>query len=261
MPDTIFMTIVVIAAAMLLAFIVYGFIKDLTPTTIYDFQKGLLYRHGKFIRVLSAGRHWTLLPGTNIILKDMRATSITVSGQEMLTADNLTIKASAILSYQIADPQAVEEKYSDHDGELYSQIQLALRHAVSVKTLDEILADKRQIDPEIRSALNAQADELGVEVLDATVRDLMLTADTKRAFADLFKARKEGEATLERARGETAALRSLANAARTLKNNPALFNLRLLQLISDPTAKGATVVLNTSGEPVAAPVQTDETES
>ena len=66
----------------------------------------------------------------------------------------------------------------------------------------------------------------------------------------MFKAKKEGEAALERARGETAALRSLANGARTLKNNPALFNLRLLQLISDPSAKGATIVLNTSGEAV-----------
>jgi hypothetical protein len=80
------------------------------------------------------------------------------------------------------------------------------------------------------------------------VRDLMLSGETKRAYTDIFRAKKDGEAALERARGETAALRNLANGARLLQGNPALFNLRLLQTLSTSAAKGATVVLNTSGE-------------
>ena len=55
------------------------------------------------------------------------------------------------------------------------------------------------------------------------------------------RARREGQATLERAHAEQAALRALANAARMLKNNPELQNLRLIQALSE--AKGATVVL------------------
>jgi hypothetical protein len=53
----------------------------------------------------------------------------------------------------------------------------------------------------------------------------MLGGETKRAFADIFRAWKEGAAALERARGETAALCNLANAARLIKANPELFNL------------------------------------
>jgi hypothetical protein len=45
---------------------------------------------------------------------------------------------------------------------------------------------------------------------------------------------------LERARGESAALRNLANAARLLESNPALQNLRLIQSIS---AAGNTLVM------------------
>jgi mannose-6-phosphate isomerase-like protein (cupin superfamily) len=51
----------------------------------------------------------------------------------------------------------------------------------------------------------------------------------------------EGRAALERARGESAALRNLANAARMMEQNPALLQLRLLQQLG--AAGGNTIVL------------------
>jgi hypothetical protein len=62
-------------------------------------------------------------------------------------------------------------------------------------------------------------------------------------------ARAAGQAALERARGQTAALRSLANAARLAQDVPALLQLRTLQAVE---AGGATVVLRTdAGAPGA----------
>ena len=245
----VFLTIAMMCVAVILAMYIYGIWKHFRPITIYDYQAGLLYKRGKYTRTLGAGRYWKLTSATNIVVEDMRARSLVVAGQEMLTSDNLSIKSSAIISYRITDPRKVHEHFSDHYSDLYTFIQIALRKAVATRTLEEILLSHAEIDAELRSTMDGQAGRLGIEISQIMLRDLMLAADTKRAYADLFKAKKEGEAALERARGETAALRSLANGARTLKNNPALFNLRLLQLISDPSAKGATVVLNTSGEP------------
>ncbi|MDX9973306.1 MAG: slipin family protein, partial [FCB group bacterium] len=54
--------------------------------------------------------------------------------------------------------------------------------------------------------------------------------------------RKECLATLERARGETAALRHLANAASLFEKNPALMTLRAIQALH--ATSGNTVVLN-----------------
>jgi len=256
---TILQIIVILAIALFIVNVLWRLWKQIKPIIIYEYQAGLLYTHGKYVRTLPAGRYWKLTSATNIVVEDMRGRSLIVAGQEMLTKDNLTIKASVVISYRIKDARLAYEQYSDHYSELYTVTQIALRKAISAKTLEEILAEHATLDGDIKNTLVEHAEKFGIELSNVMLRDLMLTADTKRAYADLFKARKEGEAALERARGETAALRSLANGARTLKNNPALFNLRLLQLISDPTAKGATIVLNTSGEPVAAPVQTDET--
>ena len=69
---------------------------------------------------------------------------------------------------------------------------------------------------------------------------MMFPGDVKKVFTEVLKAKQEGQAALERARGESAALRNLANAARLLENNPALQNLRLIQSISAP---GNTLVM------------------
>jgi regulator of protease activity HflC (stomatin/prohibitin superfamily) len=69
---------------------------------------------------------------------------------------------------------------------------------------------------------------------------MMFPGEMKKAFAQVVKAQKEGQAALERARGETAALRSLANAARVMDDNPNLLQLRALQALAD--SSGNTLV-------------------
>jgi hypothetical protein len=86
-----------------------------------------------------------------------------------------------------------------------------------------------------------QADALGLRLLKIEVRDLMLPGEIKRAFAQNITAQKEGLASLERARGETASLRSLANAARLMQDHPGLLQLRAVQAIE--SSKGNTIVL------------------
>src|SRR5205085_8276047 len=87
----------------------------------------------------------------------------------------------------------------------------------------------------------------GLSVLALEIKDAMLPNDLKRAFSEVLKAKQEGQAALERARGESAALRSLANAARVLEGNPALMNLRLMQSLSAAQGAGNTLVVGVPG--------------
>jgi regulator of protease activity HflC (stomatin/prohibitin superfamily) len=89
--------------------------------------------------------------------------------------------------------------------------------------------------------------KLGAAVTGAAVRQVLLTSitlppETRRMFTEVERSKLEAEASLERARGEQASLRALANAARLVKDNPALANLRFLQTLEQaPGAK--TIVL------------------
>jgi len=92
---------------------------------------------------------------------------------------------------------------------------------------------------------------LRLRLISADVKDIMFPGEMKKAVAQLVKAQKEGQTALERARGETAALRSLANAARTMDDNPNLLQLRALQAIAD--SSGSTLVLGLPSSAVSFP--------
>jgi hypothetical protein len=69
--------------------------------------------------------------------------------------------------------------------------------------------------------------------ISADIKDIMFPGEMKKAFAQVVKAQKDGQAALEKARGETAALRTLANAVRMMDDNPNLLQLRALQAFAD----------------------------
>jgi regulator of protease activity HflC (stomatin/prohibitin superfamily) len=221
-----------------------------TRTTIFQYQAGVRYRDGVLVDVVGPGRYPTWRPGVRIEPVELRDQSMVVPGQEMLTKDNLAVRASVAATITVADARRYVMSAEDPKGVLYESMQVALRTAVAARTLEQFLDVRSAINEEVVAAVTSRASELGMAVKSVALLDVMLSGETKRAYADIFRARKDGEAALERARGETAALRNLANAARMLKDNPGLFNLRLLQTLTTSAAKGATVVLNTTGENV-----------
>jgi regulator of protease activity HflC (stomatin/prohibitin superfamily) len=107
--------------------------------------------------------------------------------------------------------------------------------AVARHTLEELLADPA-------NALESVAAEVATVLpgtrLDAIkVTAITLPPETRKMFTEAERARRQGLAALERARGEQASLRALANAARNLANNPELARLRTLQTME--SAQGA----------------------
>jgi hypothetical protein len=60
---------------------------------------------------------------------------------------------------------------------------------------------------------------------------VILPPELRSAYAELATARTRGQAKLEAARAETAALRSLANGAKLLDEHPALARQRLVEAL------------------------------
>ncbi|HKG57976.1 MAG TPA: slipin family protein [Candidatus Limnocylindrales bacterium] len=209
--------------------------------TIHDYERGLRYTRGRFVGLVDAGAYVSFRPVSEIRVIDARPVFATVEGQEVLTADGVSLKASLAARYVVADPAAAVTADQDFRRALYLILQLALREGMSGRTADEILASRAQLGPRVMERAASPLARLGLELLSVDIRDLMVPGELKRMFAGVVAARKEGEAALERARGETAALRNLANAARMLEDHPTLVQLRALQEIG--ASSGNTIVL------------------
>ncbi|MEW6306095.1 MAG: slipin family protein [Verrucomicrobiota bacterium] len=204
---------------------------------------GLLYHKGRFVATLGPGGHVVWGRKFTISAQDTRKTSLLVPGQEVLTADNVGLKLSLLVTYHVHDPVKAEHDCQHWHTTLYNAAQVALRAVVNSVTVDTLLTQRLDIGAQLLARVQPEADKIGITVHAIEVKDVMFPAELKRAFADVLKAKQEGQAALERARGESAALRNLANAARLLEGNPALMNLRLMQSLATAQSAGNTLVL------------------
>ena len=207
----------------------------------------LLYHKGKFVQVLGAGRHIRWGRFFTLDAQDVRKTSLLVAGQEVLTADNVGLKFSLSVTYQVTDPAKAAHETQNWQGDLYNAAQLALRAVVGGVAVEALLNQRLEIGAQLLARVQPEAAKIGINVLAVEVKDVMFPAELKRAFADVLKAKQEGHAALERARGESASLRNLANAARVLEGNPALMNLRLMQSLTAAQNAGNTLVVGMPG--------------
>jgi regulator of protease activity HflC (stomatin/prohibitin superfamily) len=225
--------------------------------SVFEWERGLIYRGGRFDREVAAGSYW-LGPLQSIVQMPVLARTVDISAQEMLTADRLQVKLTAVVVYRVIDARKAMEtsgiaKSNDFRIEpppaqeaLYREAQLALRSIASSRSLELLLDAREAISEELRLHLQVTAEQHGLVIESAAVRDIILGSEMRRLYAEGERARLEGLAALERARGEQAALRSLANAARMLKNNPELMNLRLLQTVDTRSGKSNTIALKRS---------------
>ena len=240
--------LIVIIGGAVGAFIISGVVKKYRHAFLVpEGYAGLLYHKGKFVEVLGAGRHIRWSRHFTLGAQDLRRASLQIAGQEVLTSDNVGLKLSVMMTYQVTDPAKAAHETQNWQGDLYNFAQLAVRTVVGGLSVESLLNQRLEVGVKLLVRVQAEASKIGVNVHAVEVKDLMFPADLKRAFADVLKAKQEGQAALERARGESASLRNLANAARVLEGNPALMNLRLMQSLSAAQNGGSTLVLGVPG--------------
>jgi regulator of protease activity HflC (stomatin/prohibitin superfamily) len=213
----------------------------LARAIVMEYQAGLLYRNGKFRRRLGPGRYWLFRPRDVITRVDVRPQLVNVTGQEVATSDGVSLKLSLACRYSVENPERAINHVADYQQALYQVLQLALREAVSGSTADALLSARKEWGERLLALTAGPAEEFGLKLQAVNLKDITFPGELKKIFAQVVQAQKEGQAALERARGESAALRNLANAANLVKDNPALMQLRLLQQLG--TSSGNTILL------------------
>ena len=232
------MQIAYIVAALVVA--VIGFKFFFQRVIILEYQRGLLYRKGKFSKVLEPGAHWYFRQATEIKIVDVRLRNVTVPGQEVLSADSVALKVSLAATFQVSDPATAVNQVENFQEALYMELQMALRDIVSASKIDELFEKRAELSKQLLASTEPKVGRYGLKLHNVSVKDITFPGELKKIFSQVVKAQKEGLASLERARGETAALRNLANAAKMVEDNPALMQLRVLQTLGE--GSGNTVV-------------------
>jgi regulator of protease activity HflC (stomatin/prohibitin superfamily) len=222
----------------------------LTTEEVAAEHVGVVAVNGTRIETLGPGRYafWKGVGNLRVVIVDRRETALDIAGQEILTADKVTLRLNAQVVFRVVDAEKVVATSDDVRTVVYRDTQLALRAAVGTRELDALLSDKEALAAEVTGTLRPRAAEFGVEIVAVGVRDLILPGDMRELLNKVIEAKKAAEAGVITRREEAAALRHQANAAKLYTENPTLLRLRELEAVEKIAAAGKlNVVLSDKG--------------
>jgi len=224
--------------------------SHLMPVVVETGRLGLVWVDGVLHAQLGAGRYafWRAAGVVRYHEADLREQVLDLAGQDIITADKVTLRINAVLTWKVVDPVRSVTATSDVSQTLYRSAQLALREVVGTSELDALLANKDGAAAHIATAASTRADELGVKVISLGIRDIILPGDMKEMLNKVTEAKKAAEASLITRREETAAMRMQANTAKLLESNPTLMRLRELEVLEKIAGSAdLTVMLGEGG--------------
>jgi regulator of protease activity HflC (stomatin/prohibitin superfamily) len=147
------------------------------------------------------------------------------------------------VTWPLADAWIAVSTVDDVRQALYREAQLALRAVVGARELDTFLMEKDGVASELAEMVRARAKTLGVELIAVGIRDIILPGEMKDPMNRVTEAKKAAEANLIARREETAAMRSQANTAKLLADNPTLMRLRELEVLEKVAANSKLNIL------------------
>jgi len=206
---------------------------------------GLYLRDGKYVETLAPGRYacWRGMAQLKLQTIDLREQVLDVSGQELMSADKVTLRMNTLVTYRVIDPLKATNVADDVKQALYREVQLALRAVVGTRPIDALLEDKDGLAQELDTLVRRRADDFGLMIETVGIRDIILPGDMRDLLNKVTKAKKAAEANLITRREETAAMRSQVNTAKLMENNPILMRLRELEALEKVADKGKLQVV------------------
>ncbi|RIK96201.1 MAG: hypothetical protein DCC71_22590 [Proteobacteria bacterium] len=227
----------VIAVIVLAGFLIAG------VRVLQEYERGVVFRLGRFAGVKQAGLTW-IIPGVDRLVKiSLREIVMDVPPQEVITRDNVSVKVNAVLYFRVLHP---EKAVISVENYLYGTSQLSqttLRSVCGQAELDELLAEREQLNRRLQEIIDQQTDPWGVKVRAVELKGIDLPEEMRRAMAKQAEAEREKRSKLIHAQGEFAAAQQLQEASRILSQEPAALQLRYLQTLTEiATERNSTIL-------------------
>jgi regulator of protease activity HflC (stomatin/prohibitin superfamily) len=199
-----------------------------------EYERAVVFRLGRMIPLRGPGLFLIFPFGIDrVSMVDLRVITLEVPPQEVITSDNVTVKVSAVIFFQVVDAQSAIIRVFNF-AEATSQIaQTTLRAVLGQSSLDELLGSRDKINARLQSIIDGQTEPWGIKVGTVELKDAQLAESMVRALARQAEAEREKRAKIIATDGEFQAAQVLANAAEIISTQPAALALRYMQTLLD----------------------------
>ena len=209
-----------------------------------QYQRAVLLRFGRYVKVLQPGLNFVLPFGIDRSLYvDLRVATIDVSGQDIITLDNVPVSINAVVYFQVHDPASAVLNVENFRQATTLLAQTLLRSVLGSHELDDMLAGREKISSVLKEELDKATEPWGVRVIAVEIKSIDLPETMKRAMAKQAEAERERRAKVIFAEGEYQASRKILEAASVISQNPAGLMLRMLQTLTEISVEHNSTII------------------
>ena len=210
---------------------------------VAEYERVVIFRLGRVIGAKGPGLFFLIPLVDRMVLVDTRVVTLDVPAQEAITKDNVTIKVNAVCYFRVLDPNAAVVNVVNYLMATQQIAQTTLRSVMGQSTLDDLLAERDQINRKLQMIIDEQTEPWGVKVSVVEVKDVELPVSMQRAMARQAEAEREKRAKIIHAEGELEASEKLAGAAAVMSQQSGALQLRYLQTLTEIGAEHNTTIV------------------
>jgi regulator of protease activity HflC (stomatin/prohibitin superfamily) len=208
-----------------------------------EYERGVIFRLGRVQSAAGPGLFFIIPIIDQMTRVDMRTVTMDVPTQEAITRDNVTVKVNAVCYFRVLDPVAAVINVANYVLATGQIAQTTLRSVLGQSELDELLAQRDQINQQLQQIIDEQTEPWGIKVSIVEIKDLELPQTMQRAMARQAEAEREKRAKVIHAEGELQASEQLANAARMMSTEAGALQLRYLQTLTEISAEHNSTII------------------
>jgi len=208
-----------------------------------EYQRGVIFMLGRFYKVKGPGLIIVIPVLQQMVRVDLRTVVMDVPTQDVISRDNVSVQVNAVIYFRVIDPERAIIQVENFLEATSQLSQTTLRSVLGQHELDDMLAEREQLNADVQKILDKQTSAWGIKVANVEIKHVDLNETMVRALAKQAEAERERRAKVIHAIGEAEAAEKLAEAARVLSAQDQAIQLRYLQtLVEIAGDKSSTIV-------------------
>ena len=157
-----------------------------------EYERGVVFQLGRFWKVKGPGLI-LVIPGLQQMVRvDLRTLVLDVPTQDVISRDNVSVKVNAVVYYRVLDAEKAIIQVEDYHSATSQLAQTTLRAVLGKHDLDDMLAEREQLNNDIQQVLDAQTDAWGIKVANVEIKHVDLDESMIRAIARRLRRNASG---------------------------------------------------------------------
>ena len=210
---------------------------------VYEYKRALKFRFGKYVKTLQPGFRWIIPIVDTVQTVDIRVITINIVSQEVMTEDNVPCSIDGVVFFKINNPEKAVLEVEEFSFAITQLSQAALRDVCGKVELDTILSKREEMGKNIKSIVEQETHQWGIEIIDVKIKDIQLPENMRRMMANQAEAERSRRARIILAQAEEQAAGKLLEAGLQIDKSPSAIKLRLYQTLSNIAAEKNSTIL------------------